>query len=113
MTPTPPAAWPAELEPIVLAVLEKRVKEAKAAARVPVEPLYAEGDKRTIRSPLDDRKLGIVLRTDPDPEWRVTDRAALTEHLMEDPAAVEYVEELSVEGAALLGVLRELLPADV
>jgi hypothetical protein len=58
---------PPEIEPIVLAVLEARVKEAKAAARAAIEHLYAEGTRTTIRSPLDGTKLGTVYRTDPDP----------------------------------------------
>lgn len=112
-TPARPTQLAPEIEPIVLAVLESRVKEAKAAARVPLGPLYTDGDKRVIRSPLDDRKLGTVYRSDPNPTWRVTDRAALTAHLMDDPANVEYVDELTVTGPALLAVLAEVLPAEV
>jgi hypothetical protein len=101
---------PPEIEAIVLAVLEKRVKEAKAAARVPLEPLYAEGETRKVRSPLDDTVLGTVLRTSPDPTWRITDRAALDAHLGEDPDNVEYVHELAIEGPALVEALKEMAP---
>jgi hypothetical protein len=104
------SALPPELEPIVLAVLEARVKEAKAASRVPLEPLYAEGTRNTIRSPLDDTKLGVVYRTDPDPKWTVTDRAALCKALEDDPANVEYVDEIDGTNEQVVEVLAEHAP---
>jgi len=101
---------PPELEPIVLAVLEQRVKEAKAAARAVIEHRYAEGTRNTIRSPLDDTKLGVVYRTDPDPAWRVTDREALCKALEDDPANVEYVDDIAGTEAQVIEVLREHTP---
>jgi hypothetical protein len=61
---------PPEIEPIVLAVLEARVKEAEAAARAAIEHLYAEGTCTTILSLLDGTKLGTVYRTDPNRRGR-------------------------------------------
>jgi hypothetical protein len=100
---------PPEIEPIVLAVLEKRVGAAKAASRVPLEPLYAEGQSRKIRSPLDDAVLGVVGRESPDPRWEIVNRDALAKHLEQDPANVEYVDEIASEAAAI-EVLREHAP---
>lgn len=110
VTAEQPAELAPEVEPLVLAVLESRVKAAKAAARVPLEKLYAEGESRKIRSPLDGALLGVVLRTSPDARWQITDRTALDAHLADDPANIEYVDELAVEGTALVAALRELAP---
>jgi hypothetical protein len=101
---------PPELEPIVLAVLEARVKEAKAAARATIEHRYAEGTRTTIRSPLDDSKLGTVYRTDPDPSWQITDRDALARWLGEDPRNVEYVDDIAGTDEQVIEVLREHAP---
>jgi hypothetical protein len=101
---------PPELEPIVLAVLEQRVKEAKAAARAVIEHRYAEGTRNTIRSPLDQTKLGLVYRTDPDPAWRVTDREALCKHLEQDPDNVEYVDDIAGTNEQVVEVLAEHAP---
>lgn len=106
-TPTP---LPAELEALVLAVLETRVKEHKAAARAAIERLYDDGDKRVIRSPLDDTKLGAVWRTSPDPAWRVVDREALAAHLAEDPRNLEYVDEIVGTDDQVLEVLQAHAP---
>ncbi len=99
-----------EIEPLVLAVLEARVKDAKAAARASIENRYADGDKVTVRSPLDEVKLGTVYRTDPDPRWEIHDRNALAAHLAADPANLEYVDEISGSDEAVLAVLREHAP---
>jgi hypothetical protein len=101
---------PPELEPLVLAVLAQRVKEATAAARAVIEHRYAEGTRNTIRSPLDDTKLGTVYRTDPDPKWSVTDRGALCKHLEDDPANVEYVDDIDGTNAQVIAVLAEHAP---
>jgi hypothetical protein len=88
---------PPEIEPIVLAVLEARVKEAKAAARAAIEHLYAEGTRTTIRGPLDGTKLGTVYRTDPDPMWKVTDRDALCKALEADPDNVDPADHFRIQ----------------
>jgi hypothetical protein len=100
---------PPEIEPIVLAVLEARVKEAKAAARAAIEHLYAEGTRTTILSPLDGTKLGTVYRTDPDPTWKVTDRDALCKALEADPDNVEYVD-IAGTNEQVIAVLAEHAP---
>lgn len=103
---------PPELEPIVLKVLEKRVKEAYVPAKAVLEPLYPEGRGRreTIRSPLDQAKLGLVYREDPDPTWKVTDRAALCKALEDDPDNVEYVDDIDGTTAQVVEVLAEHAP---
>jgi hypothetical protein len=102
---------PPELEAIVLAVLEKRVKEAKAAARVPLESLYPAGRSAKVCSPLDDTvSLGTVGREFPSSSWQVTDQAALDAHLADDPDNIEYVHELAIEGPALVEALKEIAP---
>jgi hypothetical protein len=101
---------PPEIEPIVLAVLAQRVKEATTVARAVIEHRYAEGTRNTIRSPLDDTKLGLVYRTDPDPTWKVVDRDALCKALEEDPANVEYVDEIDGTNAQVIEVLAEHAP---
>jgi hypothetical protein len=101
---------PPEIEPIVLAVLEARVKEAKAAARAAIEHLYAEGTHTTILSPLDGTKLRTVYRTDPDPTWKVTERDALCKALEADPDNVEYVDDIARTNEQVIVVLAEHAP---
>lgn len=104
------AQLPPEIEPLVLAQLEKEVKARRALTRVPLEALYADGERKTIRSPLDDAKLGIVLRTSPDPKWTVTDHKALTAHLEADPDNVEHVDDIAASEEQVIAVLREHAP---
>lgn len=99
-----------EIEPLVLAVLEKRVGDAKAAARAAIEGLYAEGAKNTIRSPLDQSKLGSIFRTDPDPKWQITNRDLLVKHLEQDPDNREFVDEIVGTEDQVLEVLLEHAP---
>lgn len=106
------ADLPPEIEPIVLKVLEKRVKDAYVPAKAVLEPLYPEGQgtRNTIRSPLDQAKLGVVYREDPDPTWKVTDRAALTKALEDDPDNVEYVDDVAGTTEQVVEVLAEHAP---
>lgn len=106
----PPTPLTPEIEPIVLAVLEQRVKDAKAAARAVIDSRYPDGHRVTVRSPLDDAKLGTVYRTDPDPIWKITDRDALAEHLAQDPDNLEYVDDIAGSDTQVIEVLREHAP---
>jgi len=71
-----------EVEALILKALESRVGDALKTTKAIIGIAYDEGDKHSFRSPLDDRKLGIVYRTDPEGRWQVTDRAALDEWLL-------------------------------
>lgn len=99
----------AEIEALFLAELAKRVKARTAATKAVFGAAYAPGDKQTFRSPVDETKLGTVFRSDPDPEWRVVDWAALREHLRQDQANFETSHEIADEAAAI-EVLREHAP---
>lgn len=79
---------PLEVELLVLAELQKRIKARFEQTKAIVGQDYEPGDKRTFRAP-DGRKLGSVYRTDPDPKWTVTDELALREHLRQDPSSIE------------------------
>lgn len=92
---------PAEIQALVLAELAKRVKTSQAATKAIVGNRYAPGDKQTFRSPVDDAKLGTVYRSDPDPEWQITDREALHRHLRENPANVVSHFEIADEQSAI------------
>lgn len=103
---------PDDLEAVALAELADRVAKRKAAARVVAGADLGDGDKRTIRSPLDGAALGLILRTDPDPQWRVTDVALLAAYIRaQRPDAVETRYELHVPGVddpVLLDPIDEL-----
>lgn len=71
---------------------------------------YEDGQRSTFRSPLDERKLGIVYRTDPDPEWIIVDRQALLEHLGEYPGNFETNLTIVGDEAEVLAVLHEHAP---
>jgi hypothetical protein len=110
MTTEQPARLAPEIEPLVLAVLEKRVAEAKTVARAVIEHRYPDGHRVTVRSPLDDAKLGLVYRTDPDPTWKITDRDALVAHLAQDPDNFEFVDDIAGTQEQVLEVLAEHAP---
>ena len=71
---------------------------------------YADGQRSTFRSPLDDRKLGIVYRTDPDPVWTIVDREALLDHLGEFPGNWETTLEITGDMSEVLGILQTHAP---
>ncbi len=75
----------AEMEALILAELGKRVKARVDSVKALFGQTYPEGRKETFRSPLDQAKLGIVYRSDPDPQWRVTDPDALDAELRAFP----------------------------
>jgi hypothetical protein len=100
---------PAEIEALVLAELGKRVKARTETTKALFGQRYPDGHRETFRSPLDGSKLGIVYRTDPDPQWKVTDREALHAHLREYRGNVETVYEIADDLAAI-DVLREHAP---
>lgn len=70
-----------EVELLVLAELAKRVKARTEIVKAVVGSRFDEGSRETFRSPLGGEKLGMIWRSDPDPQWKVTDREALHEHL--------------------------------
>lgn len=100
---------PLEVEALVLATLAKRVKQRQDMVKAELAQRYADGQKDTFRSPLDESKLGIVYRTDPEPSWQVTDSEALHAELRTYPGAVETVAEIVDEQAAI-EVLSEHAP---
>ena len=95
-----------EVEALVLSELGKRVKARTEVVKATFSQRYPDGHKETFRSPLDGSKLGIVYRTDPDPQWKVTDREALHAHLREYPGNVETVYEIADEQAAIQVLLE-------
>jgi hypothetical protein len=103
-------ALPEEVEALALAALEKIAKEGKELVKATVGTRYPDGRRETFRSPVDDRKIGIVYRTDPEPVWSVTDPAALDAHLRQDPANVETVAEIVGTDEQVIEVLAEHAP---
>ena len=103
------AGLPPEFEALALAELARQAKSRTAAVKAVIGDRYAPGQRETFRSPVDGAKLGMVLRTDPDPEWRVVDREKLAAHLRADPANLETVYEIGDESAAV-EVLRKHAP---
>lgn len=99
-----------ELEALALKALESRVTAQIKLTKVEFAHRYPDGHKDTFRSPVDDAKLGQVWRTDPDPEWRITNRGALQEHLETFPG--NFVTHLEVVGddAEILAVLDQHAP---
>jgi hypothetical protein len=95
-------------EALVLACLAQRVRARQDAVKAIVGQRYADGHRETIRSPLGE-KLGIILRTDPDPSWQVTDWAALRAHFATYDGTSETVHEIADEAAAI-EVLRRHAP---
>lgn len=100
---------PAEIEALALKELEKRVTAQIKLTKTEFGHDYPDGRKETFRSPVDGVKLGLVWRTDPDPYWTVTDRAALIEHLEEFPGNVTARLEIAPDAdwAEVLAVLDE------
>ena len=101
---------PPEFEAIALKALEKSVKARRDAVGAVVGQSYVAGHRETFRSPISDRKFGLVHRTDPDPVWVVTDGEALTRHLREDPANLEEIIEIEATNEELVALLHEHAP---
>lgn len=104
VAPTPLAP---ELECLALASIATEAERRKKIAKALIGQAYPDGRRESFRSPVDGSKLGMVLRTDPDPTWVVTDRAALEAHLREFPGnldvSLEIVAEDMPEALAVLG----------
>jgi hypothetical protein len=100
-----------EIEALALAELAKRVKARTDLTKALIGQRYPDGHKETFRSPVDGRKLGIVYRTDPDPQWRVTDRAAFDKEARTYPGNLETVVSIAEEDMPeALAVLAEHAP---
>lgn len=98
---TAPEPLPDEVELLALKTLENRVKARIATTKAVVGAQYKAGDRHTFRSPVDGKKIGMVLRTDPDAEWVVTDPAALHAHLRQFPGCTETVYAISDTASAI------------
>jgi hypothetical protein len=103
---------PAEIEALVLQTLASRVRKQLDLSKAEFSSDYAEGDKHTFRSPIDDRRLGQIYRTDPEPVWAITDRDALTEHLMTFEGNRCYTVQIREDAPyeEILAVLHEHAP---
>lgn len=97
----------AEFEALALRRLATKAEEALKLSKATLGG-YGDGDKRTFRSPVDGRMVGQVHRTDPDPEWKVTDRKALEEHLRTFPGNLRSV--IVGDEAEVMGVLLDHAP---
>lgn len=100
---TPRVKLCGEERALILAALASKVKAEQDLVRAEFSGVYMAGSKQTFRSPLDDT-LGYVQRTDPAPEWRVTDEEALREHLAGFPGVVETAVSVLVPGHGVLEV---------
>lgn len=118
---TDPTPLPPEVEALALAAIESEVKKRKTLTKALFGHRYPDGHRETFRSPVGAAKLGQVYRTDPEPQWVVTDRAALEEHLRSFPGnlavTVTIVPEDMPEALAVLaehapGLLTELAELD-
>lgn len=96
-----------EVEALVLKELEKRVKSRTELVKSTFGQRYPDGHKDTFW--VGTLKLGTVYRSDPPPEWKVTDPDALDAHLRTFPGALETFYEIADEQAAI-EVLREHAP---
>jgi hypothetical protein len=80
-------------------------------ARAEVAKELNKGDRKTVRSPLGDVKVGQVWVTDPKPVCSVTDRTALTDWLQTNyPAMTETGYEVIGSEAEIVAVLFEHAP---
>lgn len=95
---TAPAPLAPEIRALVLASLAQRIKAEQDKAKAIIGVGYIAGSKQTFRSPVDDAALGYVQRTDPAPEWRVTDESALRAHLATFPGCVTAVAFVLLPG---------------
>lgn len=97
-----------EVEALAYAAIEKEAKRRKDLQRAVLNQRMTEGDTRRVRSPLGD-KLGAISKTDPEPQWTVTDPDALDAHLRTFPGNLVEVDVIADEPAAV-EVLREHAP---
>jgi hypothetical protein len=99
------------LRTAALKVISDYTKARYNEAREEVAKQLNKGDRKTVRSPLGDVKVGQVWVTDPKPECTVTDRSALTDWLAEHyPATTKTGYEVIGSDAEIIAVLFEHAP---
>jgi hypothetical protein len=99
------------LRTAALKVISEFTAARYADARAEVAKTLNKGDRKTVRSPLGDVKVGQVWVTDPKPVCSITDRAALTDWLQaEYPAMTETGYEVIGSEAEIVAVLFEHAP---
>lgn len=99
-----------DVETLVLAELRTRVSARYDTTKAIAGANLADGDKRTVRSPLGD-KLGTLSRTDPDGDWEIVDRDQLAAYIRENhPDSVEWVSDIVGDPTAVVEVLAEHAP---
>lgn len=99
------------LKTAALKVMSDFVGDRYDDARKEVADALNKGDRKTVRSPLGDVKVGQVWVTDPKPVCTITDRAALTDWLQaEYPAMTETGYEVIGSEAEIISVLFEHAP---
>lgn len=99
------------LRTAALKVVSEYTKARYNEAREEVAKQLNKGDRKTVRSPLGDVKVGQVWVTDPKPECVVTDRAALTDWLAEHyPAITKTGYEVIGSQPEIVAVLFEHAP---
>jgi hypothetical protein len=106
----------------ILKVVSDHTKNAYNESRVEAGLDLSNGDRRTIVSPLDGRKIGQVYRSDPKPVAVVTDEAALLtwyavthpDHVRKNYAVIgserEVIEVLAEHAPHLLRMVQEIAP---
>lgn len=97
-----------EVEALALKALVKRVEARLTVVKALIGQRYPDGHGERFRAP-DGSRLGQVLRTDPEPNWVVTDERALHAELRQFPGNVETVAEI-VDLDAAVTVLAEHAP---
>lgn len=108
---TAPEPLPDEIESLVLAEAVKRIAARDKVVRAVFGQHYPDGRKETFRSPLDGSRIGSIWRTDPDFQWKVTDRAAFEADMLTYPGNVDVQVGIAPEDMPeALAVLAEWAP---
>ena len=95
-----------EVRALLLATLAKRIGKEEALAKAECSPRYELGTTFKFDTPLDE-PLGLVQRTKPKVEWRVTDPEALEEHLAQFSGVVTVVYDVHTPVGSLEGLTAE------
>lgn len=99
------------LKTAALKVISEYTTDRYNEARAEVAKTLNKGDRKTVRSPLGDVKVGQVWVTDPKPVCAITDRAALTDWLAEHyPATTKTGYEVIGSEPEIVAVLFEHAP---